>query len=137
MSDYTEMRAISVRQPWAHLIIHGPKDIENRTWATKIRGRVLIHASSAMSRREYAFVKQFAAQLTDFELPSFEDLQRGGIIGSVEISDCVQHSASPWFGGPFGLVLRDPKPLPFHLCRGWLGFFKQRLPALPAAEQPA
>ena len=39
------MKALSIRQPWAWLILHGGKDIENRTWATKLRGRVLIHAA--------------------------------------------------------------------------------------------
>lgn len=39
------MKALSIKQPWASLIAHGIKDIENRTWATKYRGKVLIHAS--------------------------------------------------------------------------------------------
>src|SRR5690242_9023233 len=39
------MRIISIRQPWAALIVHGFKDVENRTWPTRYRGAVLIHAS--------------------------------------------------------------------------------------------
>ncbi len=38
------MQALSVRQPWAWLIVAGYKDVENRGWATKYRGRILIHA---------------------------------------------------------------------------------------------
>jgi ASCH domain len=38
------MKALSVRQPWAWLIVQGFKGIENRTWQTSFRGTVLIHA---------------------------------------------------------------------------------------------
>ena len=40
------MKALSIKQPWASLIAHGIKDIENRTWKTNFRGRIYIHASS-------------------------------------------------------------------------------------------
>ena len=40
------MKTLSVKQPWASLICSGIKDIENRTWKTKFRGRVLIHAGA-------------------------------------------------------------------------------------------
>ena len=43
-------KVLSIRQPWAWLILHGGKDVENRNWATKVRGRVLIHAGSTMTR---------------------------------------------------------------------------------------
>jgi len=36
--------ALSIRQPWAWLIVNGWKDIENREWSTRFRGRLLIHA---------------------------------------------------------------------------------------------
>jgi len=38
------MKAISIRQPWANLIVHDIKPIENRSWKTNFRGRVLVHA---------------------------------------------------------------------------------------------
>lgn len=41
------MKALSIRQPWAWMILHAGKDIENREWPTRFRGRVLIHASKA------------------------------------------------------------------------------------------
>ena len=40
------MKALSIKQPWASLIAKGIKDVENRTWKTKFRGKVYIHASS-------------------------------------------------------------------------------------------
>jgi hypothetical protein len=39
------MKIISIRQPWASLIVSGLKDVENGTWPTRYRGPVLIHAS--------------------------------------------------------------------------------------------
>lgn len=122
------MKAISVRQPWAWLIINGGKDIENRDWPTKMRGRVLVHASKGMTRAEYEDVRGFLFMdrkldhLLD-QLPSFDSLQRGGIIGSVEIVDCVTESESSWFMGKHGFVLRDSRPLQFIPYKGSLGFF--------------
>ncbi len=116
--------AISVRQPWAWLIIHGGKDIENRTWKTKIRGRVLIHASKGMTEEEYSATECWAGCNLGVWLPERTLLLRGGIIGSVEIVDCVTKSESQWFSGPYGFVLRNPEPIPFRACRGMLNFFR-------------
>jgi hypothetical protein len=52
------------------------------------------------------------------------EIERGGIVGSVEIVDCVTHSNSPWFMGTYGFVLRDPVALPVRPYRGELGFFE-------------
>ena len=59
----------------------------------------------------------------DFHEPSFDELQRGGIVGETEIVDCVTRSTSPWFVGEYGFVLRNTKPLPFRVCKGALGLF--------------
>lgn len=119
------MKAISIRQPWAWLILNAGKDIENRSWPTRFRGRVLIHASKGMTIDEYEDASGFVEFKVDDRLilPGAEELQRGGIVGEVEIVDCVSRSSSPWFVGPYGFVLRNPKPLPFAPCRGSLGFF--------------
>ena len=50
-------------------------------------------------------------------------LPRGGVVGSVEIVNCVTASNSRWFSGKYGFVLRDPRPLPFTPWSGLLGFF--------------
>jgi hypothetical protein len=132
------MLALSIRQPWASLILKVGKDIENRCWSTKVRGRILVHAAKGMTRNEHADAIDFAADairadpknagaariVTLRELGfAFDDLPRGGIVGSVEIVDCVRDSASPWFMGECGFVLRDPQPLPFTPWKGQLGFF--------------
>lgn len=127
------MKALSIRQPWAWLILHAGKDIENRAWATRYRGRVLIHAAKGMSRAEFEEGLATAHGISathpfpeGLALPSPEEIERGGIVGSVEIVDCVNASRSPWFFGPYGFVLRDPQPLPFRPYRGQLGFFEVR-----------
>jgi len=39
------MKILSIRQPWAALIVSGAKDVENRTWPTRYRGPLLVHAA--------------------------------------------------------------------------------------------
>ena len=124
------MKALSIRQPWAWLILHAGKDIENRDWPTRYRGPILIHASKGMTRSEYDDAEATAygtlrllGPTSDFPLPKFNDIERGGIIGQVDLVDCVQDSTSPWFFGKYGFVLRNPKPLPFTPLKGQLGFF--------------
>ena len=48
-----EMRALSIRQPWAWLIVNGHKDIENRSWRTKYRGPFLVHAGLKVEKEVY------------------------------------------------------------------------------------
>lgn len=133
---------LSVRQPWAWLLIRPDivgaearalaslarliKDIENRDWSTRVRGRVLVHASKGMTGYEYDDCCNFVYHEFGHEivLPQFEDLPRGGIVGAVNITDCVTSSPSPWFVGRFGFACRDAEPLPFMPCRGQLGFFR-------------
>jgi hypothetical protein len=122
MSDTLPTHALSIRQPWAWLILHGGKDIENRSWYTHRRGPILIHASQGMTKAEYQEA-QWTAEDNGIELPPFDQLQRGGIIGQVEIVDCLTHSTSPWYFGQYGFLLKNPKPLPFQPCKGSLGFF--------------
>lgn len=120
--------ALSIRQPWAWAILYAGKTIENRDWPTNFRGRLLIHASKTCTRREYEDAIDFMQQrliLTEggLKVPPLEQLDRGGIIGSVEVIDCVSHSNSAWFIGEHGFVLRKPKPMPFVPYKGRLGFF--------------
>lgn len=114
--------ALSIRQPWAWLILHGGKDIENRNWPTRFRGRIYVHAGKGMTREEYEDA-EWTAEENGVKLPPFEALERGGIVGEVDIVDCVTRSESPWFFGDYGFVLRNAQPLPFRPCRGALGFF--------------
>lgn len=116
------MKALSIRQPWAWLIVHGGKDIENRSWHTKHRGRFLVHAAKGMTSNEFTQALLFCSE-RGLPMPDRDDMQRGGIIGSVDLVDSVDQSDSPWYMGEKGFVLRDPKPLPFAPLKGRLNFF--------------
>lgn len=124
------MKAISVRQPWAWLIVRGDKDIENRSWKTKFRGEFLVHASMGFDRKGYEWLINNAKALgIDVRsIPFAGDFERGAIVGKATIADCVTKSDSPWFFGPVGFVLEKAeafdKPIP---CKGRLGFFDVEL----------
>jgi len=120
------MKAISIRQPWAWLIIAGHKTIENRTWPTKHRGDIQIHAAKGCTQLEYAdavaFVRLFNPALAS-NIPALNKLAKGGIVGVARITGCVIKHPSPFFVGPFGFVLENAYPLPFIPMRGMLGIF--------------
>ena len=118
------MKALSIRQPWAWLIVNGYKDIENRVRPTQLRGRVMIHAGKAVD--SYALALWLSdSVLRAIPMPNIQELVTGAIIGEVDITGCVTASKSPWFTGPYGFVLANPKayeqPIP---CKGKLGFFE-------------
>lgn len=134
------MRTLSIRQPWAWLIVNGHKDIENRDWSTPYRGRILVHASKGMTKAEWedGIATALHAGVSKEVLRDgclFDQLQRGGIVGAVDIVDCIQESESPWFFGAHGFLLRSANPVPFTPWKGQLGFFDVPVSAL-AATQP-
>lgn len=133
------MPAISIRQPWPWAILNLGKDVENRTWPTKHRGPILIHAGKAFVpedvREDVAECKAVATK-TGHPIPerlTFKDLlaQTGGIVGMVSIVDCIQNSPSPWANPTPGMwhwILGQPRVLPFFARKGRLGFFSVDYP---------
>lgn len=108
------MKALSIRQPWAELIVQGRKTIELRTWQTHYRGRLAIHASQTV--REEACVA--------YGLDPARVI-RGALAGMVELVDISALDEAAWedlrdqhlslrdFPGPtFGWRLEDPQRLP-------------------------
>lgn len=113
-------RALSIRQPWAWLIVNGYKDVENRSWTTKIRGWIGIHAGLKFDKDAYEWVK---FTFPDIKMPIIEDFHRGGLVGKVRLIECYSYYNSPWFSGPYGFVLADATTHRFKPCPGKLGFF--------------
>jgi hypothetical protein len=125
MRAYAEI-GLSVRQPWAELILAGVKTIEVRTWKTSHRGRLWIHAGKAIDSNA----------CTAYELKP-DALVVGSIAGTVEVSDCFAFTEQTWRSlysshlnlvpfDPrfFGWILRNPRrtsPIPY---RGTLGLMK-------------
>lgn len=115
------MKALSIKQPWAHLILHGGKDIENRSRRSHFEGRFLVHAGLTVDEEAlYYFTQEWYQNDIDYIKKN-----RGVILGSVEMVGCVEKSESKWFQGPFGYVLKDPivfaNPTPW---KGQLNFFE-------------
>jgi len=114
------VKALSVRTPWAWLIVADHKDVENRTWTTDYRGPLLIHAGYTVDPNGFAVAERFGVDVPP-------DPPRGGLIGVVELVDIRESAESPWHSpGHKAWLLANPRPLPFTPCRGRLGLFTPR-----------
>jgi len=133
------MKALTVRQPWAWLLFHG-KDVENRDWPARHRGLLAIHAGKGITRREYDDAVCFVERINEvlaMNIPQFELITRGAVLGTVRMVDCVEYEHSPWFQGQYGFVFENAtefsRPIP---CNGALGFWDWELPPNTANAKP-
>lgn len=137
---------LSLRQPWAWMVVHGGKRIENRKWSTDYRGPILIHAAQSMTRNDYVAAVLFAKTVEPkLIVPLYEYFARedcstegcnlGGVIGRATIVEChtpcitdglfKSDCTHPWhMDGQFGFALDHVESLPFRKCRGALGLFR-------------
>lgn len=115
------MKAISVKQPWASLILKGIKDIENRNWFTNYRGQLYIHTGKKVDAQGADLVSKLYPQHKNLIEKSMKI--RGGVIGSVDLIDCVTEHRSTWFHGEYGFVLKSPKKIEFYPLKGQLSIF--------------
>jgi ASCH domain len=129
--------ALSVKQPWAALIVARRKSIEVRRWATSIRGLVYIHAARTPDHRSGVW-----SAVTD-DLRAITAL-RGGVIGAADLTGCTvyrtpaefasdapRHGNDPaWFRPPcmYGFTFRAGFPVSFVPCRGSVRFFRVEIP---------
>jgi len=139
------MKALSIKQPWATLILLGKKDIENRNWRIgrndqhgptsgckanfriELPTRIYVHAGKQYDRNCLEFLWDRGINIMESLLlePYLKNRGcMGAIVGEVDIVDCVLESESPWFVGKYGFVLENPviypNPIPYA---GQLGFF--------------
>lgn len=141
-------KVITIQQPWASLIIQGHKKIETRSWNTKYRGELLIHAG--LSKPKPEIYHQLQGWTIPLGVPSYGTLPYGAIIGSVNLVNvfrtedltsplCKQYTGldrisnqEEAFGdystGRYGWLLSDPvmfdNPIP---CKGQLGLWNCHL----------
>ena len=138
------MFALSLKQPWAALLVHGLKTVEVRSWPTDRRGRILIHAARHPDERPEAWAHV---------PPGLEAAARqaGGIIGAGDLVACLSYrtveefardrdrhlNAPAWFRPPvlYGFSFTNLCALPFRRYPGWMRFFAVELPE--QAEQGA
>lgn len=128
----TTQYALSLKQPWAALLVHGLKTIEVRRWPTARRGRILIHAARVPDERPEAWAHVPAEMRVSAQL-------LGGIVGIGDLVDCItyrsrevfqadqsRHFNDPsWFEPPklFGFRFANLSVLPFRPYPGWMRFF--------------
>lgn len=111
-----EVKAVTIRQIWAHLVALGLKPVENRTWQTHHRGLILIHSSKYVPAREIKASYRSAAGIDPAVMHALGPLSWwlpinlakgrrapaknaryfGAIIGAARLVDCVKDSSSPW-----------------------------------------
>src|SRR3989344_7485139 len=120
------MKALSIKQPFAELILQGRKKIELRKWNTKFRGKFFIHAPKISDKKA---MQEF----------NFKELPCGFIVGKAELIDVKKykneeehkkdkelHLASSYWCN-FGFVLKNPERIKGISCKGKLGFFEVNL----------
>lgn len=113
------MKAISLLQPWASLIAIGAKKIETRSWSTKYRGPLAIHASRSNKNQLLRFMEPFLKALRGIGI-----LPLGAIVTTCNLVDCVKmtqefidtvQSPELDFGdyavGRYAWILENIKPL--------------------------
>ena len=141
------MRILSLRQPWAWVVVHMGKDIENRRWDTSVRGDFLIHASKGMTKDEYYgcldFCQSVVGSSAIARFPALKALPRGGIVGAARLVDVIPPCPECQCGetgivfkacgrnhgwhmpAQYGFRLENIRPSPkFVECKGTLGFFQ-------------
>ncbi len=116
------MKALSIKQPFAELILQGRKKIELRKWNTNFRGEFLIHASKTTDKKA-------------MEKFGFQNLPCGGIVGKITLvgvkhynsekehqADSNLHLADSFWGN-YGFILENPERLKFNPYKGRLNFW--------------
>jgi len=111
------MKALTIKQPWIHAILHEGKDIENRSWKHIHRGWLTLH-SSAQPCCDVDFPERI-------QVPDLKTLDYSAVCGVVRVMHIVTTSHSKWFWHPendsinYGWVLENVIPLKKPIfCKG-------------------
>lgn len=82
-----KVKVLSLMQPWAQLVVEGHKELETRSWTTKYRGELFIHASRKFFYADLELCKQ--DRFFKKCIPDATVLKNGFIIGKVTLVDCI------------------------------------------------
>ena len=91
------MKVLTIREPWASLIVNGYKEYEFRSWKTNYRGKILIHAGLKL---ETGIIERFKEYNLEY--------QKGVIIGEADLVDCILVDRK------FKKILRDINPIVYR-----------------------
>ena len=118
--------AVSIRQPWAHLLLSRDMPIANMDWTTAYRGDLLIHASRSHTRREWDKARHWieSHKFQGVDLPPMSELPVGAIVGRAKLTRVTQAHKSPWSQpGFYHWVFEEPEHLLPWEHRGQQGLF--------------
>lgn len=85
------MKAITILQPWAGLIACETKQIETRSWQTRYRGPIAIHAGKDQDKKNDR-IRHVEAKINDFAL-CLPQLEFGKVIAIASLVDCIKMDA--------------------------------------------
>lgn len=132
-------KALSLKQPYAWLIANGYLLVDDRTWGTRYRGTIMIHASKGIYQEYYNYIKSE----TDVPIPAVDKLGFGGVVGIANLVLCCRLGELPegisrqqraHFSGVhqeyFGFLFEQAVSLALMPCPGKLGNFEIDLEAL-------
>jgi hypothetical protein len=136
----SEMRALTVQQPWAWAIAAQDKDVENRAWKTSYRGLLAIHAGRTGDDGARLPVERAARRFKTIRAESLlakriseVSLRFGCIVAVATLAGChderteePRNSCSPWGQpGQYHWQLANVRPLPEPVpCKGALGLWR-------------
>jgi hypothetical protein len=137
------MKALSINQPWAWLIVNRYKPVENRDWYTHFRGEFLIHAGKKFDEEAYWYIED---KFPEIPLPPQEQFAAimGGIVGKARLINVINERErhlltakdKPWFFGSYGFILDEQEPMELKQCKGALGFFTPDYNSRYVEKQP-
>ena len=132
------MKAITLWQPWATLIAIGAKKVETRSWPTRYRGEIAIHAAKRKPRPlEVAYILEECGLSCKFDgLDVLEDYPLGAIVATARLVDCKlmddpliarqtpdELACGNWEQGRFAWCLEDIQPCEPYPIRGFQGLW--------------
>lgn len=149
------MKALSLTQPWASLVVEGHKAYETRSWPTKYRGSLAIHASKGFPRSAKLLLGTEESDGDDFICMALnrpaEEMHLGRILGTVDLVDCqetwdvlgsetifisqAEHAFGDWAEGRYAWKLENPVKFQYSIpAKGSLGLWTIPLDILSTVE---
>lgn len=131
------IKALTLIEPWATLIVKAGKNPENRRWPTRERGWFLLHTAQQMTEDDHAGAVTFArAAGYEGPIPAYAEVQRGVILGAAKLTGCVHYDEQKRKGmdlrwsmpAQYGFFMSDVIALPLVKARGTLNFWQVRQP---------
>jgi hypothetical protein len=123
--------ALSLREPWLWAILFAGKNVENRSWSTRYRGRIRLHAAQTWDPEGERWLRACG-----FAAPTESALRRAGrlgaYVGEVTVVDCLpyddgtdpEEEPNLWACGPWIWCLKDPLAYPEPIPgRGYPGLY--------------